>query len=201
MATSPTQKPWVNIAVRLIPLLTALGLVLGFAALCDHVPNAPQTVSPADFVNAHTNDANSVVASVQTVNTAMPRCDARIAGAPLQQQLSDANRAPLQQQLSDANASFEEVRGKLRLSAPNSNPPTGHERAYDEMKTAVERLSSAVSTAKSFVDSQKPSELENFTSEWNDARAQWNHAVTEIWMAAGQAGQPPLVDTAAVGCR
>ena len=189
MATSPTQKPWVNIAVRLIPLLTALGLVLGFAALCDHAPNAPQTVSPADFVNAHTNDANSVVASVQTVNTAMPRCDARIAGAPLQQQLSDAN------------ASFEEVRGKLRLSAPNSNPPTGHERAYDEMKTAVERLSSAVSTAKSFVDSQKPSELENFTSEWNDARAQWNHAVTEIWMAAGQAGQPPLVDTAAVGCR
>ena len=43
MATSPAQKPWVNIAIRMIPLLTALGLVLGFAALCDHVLNPPET--------------------------------------------------------------------------------------------------------------------------------------------------------------
>jgi hypothetical protein len=52
LAASPTEKPLVNIAIRLIPLLTALGLVLGFAGLRDHVLKAPKTVSPADFMNA-----------------------------------------------------------------------------------------------------------------------------------------------------
>jgi hypothetical protein len=37
LATSPTEKPRVNIAIGLIPLLAALGLVPGFATLCDHV--------------------------------------------------------------------------------------------------------------------------------------------------------------------
>ena len=53
MATSPTEKSLVNIAIRLILLLTTLG----FAGLCDHVLKAPETVSTADFMNAYANDA------------------------------------------------------------------------------------------------------------------------------------------------
>jgi hypothetical protein len=196
LATSPTEKPWVDIAIRLIPLLTALGLVFGFATLWHHVPTLNQvthpflseTVSPADFVNQHANDAHSVVASVQAVEKAMlASCDAGI-----------ADRASFQQTLSEAKDKFDAV--DKSLVASTSNPPAGLESAYNEMEKAVVQLSNAVSTASSFVDSQKPSDLKNYSKQWQQGRRQWNEAVTNIWNAAGQ---PPLTvdETAAPGCR
>ena len=182
MATSPTQKPWVNIAIRLIPLLTALGLVLGFAALCDHVVNAPA----ADFVNAHSDNANKVVSSVQAVEKGMlASCDAGI-----------ADRASFQQTLSDEQDKF----GAVDKSLVSSHPPTGLESAYKEMEKAVVQLNDAVSVASSFVDSQKPSDLKNYSKQWQEGRQQWNEAVTNIWKGAGK--RPPTVDeNSAAGCR
>jgi hypothetical protein len=195
LATSPTEKPWVDIAIRLIPLLTALGLVLGFATLCDHVPTlnqlrhpfARETVSPTDFVNAHADDADSVAVSARAVEKAMlASCDAGI-----------ADRASFQQTLSEAKDKFDAVDKSLVASA--SNPPTGQESAYNDMEKAVVQLSNAVSTASSFVDSKKPSDLKNYSTQWQQGRQQWNEAVTNIWKAAGQT--PPIVDkTVAAGC-
>jgi hypothetical protein len=184
LATSPTVKPWVNIAIRLIPLLTALGLFVGFVTFWA-LP--PQTVSPADFVNAHTNDAQSVVAGVQAVEKAMrASCDVGI-----------GDRAAFQQQLSDAKESFDKVGSSLMPSA--SNPPTGLESAYNEMENAAVQLSNAVSAASSFVDSQKPSDLANYSKQWQQGRKQWNEPVAKIWSAARK--PPPTVDQiAAAGC-
>jgi hypothetical protein len=184
MATSQTEKPWVNIAIRLIPLLVALGLVLGFAALWTW---PPQTDSLPDFVQKHASYAECIVAKVKEV------------GGKEKSLASTANidgRASLQQQLSDAKDSFDNACKKMVPSG--SHPPARHESDYDDMEAAVGQVSSAVSTAKSFVDSQKPSELANFTTEWICGRRHWNKAVTNIWNAASKA--PPLVDdtTAAV---
>jgi hypothetical protein len=191
MATSQTEKQWVNIASRLIPLLTALALLLGFAALSHWAltlnPNASKTVSLADFMkkDANDDDTHRVVASVQAVEIAMPAsCREGISGKP-----------SLQHQLTQAKGVFDAVDNSLA----SSNPPKEHETAYNAMETAVEQLSSALSTARSFVDSKKPSELENYSEQWQLGRRQWNTAVMEIWNAANQT--PPTVDeTAFVGC-
>jgi hypothetical protein len=186
LATSPTEKRWVDIASRLIGLLTALGLVFGFAKLCDHVLTT--TVSPADFVNAHLNDdADSVKATVQEVEkTVLASCDADI-----------GHRASLHQTLFDAEGKFSKV--DTSLVSPAANPPTGLESAYFDMETAVVELHDAVSTAHGFIDSQKPSDLANFSTQWTRGREQWNEAVRKIWKAAGQ--RPRTVDeTAAAGC-
>ena len=186
LATSPTEKPWVNIGIRLIPLLTALGLFFGFAALWA-LP--PETVSPRDFVNAHANDAQRVVDSAQAVegeNAILAKCDVDI-----------GDRASFQQHLSDAKDSFDNVGNSLAPSA--SNPPAGYESAYSDMEKAVVQLSNAVSAASSFVDAQKPSDLANYSKQWQQGRNQWNEAVTNIWKAAGK--PPPTVDeTPAAGC-
>jgi hypothetical protein len=191
LATSPTEKPLVDIAIRLFGLFTALLLVYGFATLCDHVLTrgqaghriAQDTVSAADFVKAHHNDADSVVDTVRAVQerkTMVASCDSDI-----------ATRASFQQTLSDAKDEFDAVNNKLVSSAATmraestANPPT-LESAYIEMETAVAQLSDAVSTASSFVDSQKPSDLANYRTQWTQGSQHWNKAVTKIWDEAGQ---------------
>ena len=115
LATSQTEKPWVNIAIRLIPLLAALGLVFGFAALWVW---PPQTDSPADFVQKHASYAQCVVANVKEVGgkeKILASHDMDIDG-----------RESLQQKLSEAKNSFDKVCNSLVPSA--SKPPAGRNR-------------------------------------------------------------------------
>jgi hypothetical protein len=155
--------------------------VLGVLALAVTVVGcSDQTMSAADYVKAHTKDANSVVVSVQEIQQAT----GIYADAP-----DPAAAVTLQGIMSDAKDSFEKV--KQSMLAPDTRP-SGLEEARDKMYEAVDQLSTAIDSDKVFVDDQKSSELTDFGQHWKRGRAEWNEAVAKIWNAAGET--PPTVD-------
>jgi hypothetical protein len=162
-------------------LLVILALFGGCAAIFFHgTYKDSKGISPQDYVNAHAKDAHTVVVSVQEVQ----------AGAAI---LADSTPDPgteasFQQLLSDAKNSFESV----KTSLATTTKPTGLDSAELEMFGAVDDLSLAVSSARSYVDSGKPSDLADYGTHRKQGRASWNEAVTKIWNAAGQT--PPMVD-------
>lgn len=91
LATSPSDKPWVDIASRLIGLVTALIAVCCLALLGNHA--LTKTNSPADFVCTHEDEAQRVADGVEAVE--------RIKATLLQKDQDVAAKASFQQTLSD----------------------------------------------------------------------------------------------------
>jgi hypothetical protein len=192
LATSRSDKPWVDIASRLIGLVTALVLVYFFALIGNHA--LTKTISPAEFVRTHEDEAQRVADGVEAVE--------RIKATLLQKDKDVAAKTSVQSTLSDQKDSFGAVRDSLVSSA--SNPPAGYESDYAEMVTTVGQLSDAVTTFGSFIDAKTPSDLatlrKQWTTQWECGRDQWDKAVKDIWNAAHR--PPPTVhDTSAAECR
>ncbi len=153
-----------GMAVAILGSITSVGSVAGCST----------SVSPADYVTAHAQDAHSVVVSVQSVQAATGIYD--VAAADI------AAAAALQQILSDAKGTFEHA----KTTFASAKKPSGVGDAGDEMFGAVDELSTAISADKAFVDNQRPSDLADFGTHSKQGRVWWNEAVTKIWSAASQ---------------
>jgi hypothetical protein len=124
-----------------------------------------QTVSPADFVTAHAQDAHSVVAAVQEVATAVQNLPA-LAGP--------GDWATLDVVLNDTQSTFDKVNRVLLEAAK----PKGVESSETEMWSSTDELSNAMKSVRAYVDDQKPSQLADYKKHWDQGRAWWNQAVT-----------------------
>jgi hypothetical protein len=146
-------------------------------------------VSPNDFVIAHAQDAHSVVVSVQEVQAGV----GIMTNAIMADDSGGGDTSALASfdgVLSDAQSSFDKV-NQVLLEAPK---PKGVESSETEMWSATDELSSALKSARAFVDDQKPSEMADFKTHWDQGRAWWNQAVTKIWQAASATA--PTMDNA-----
>jgi hypothetical protein len=119
------------------------------------------TVSPTDFVTAHAADAHSVVVAVREVQ-----------GAPEILQNDSGGSDPstfesFDEILSDAQSTFDKVNKVL----PDAPKLKGVESGETEMWSATDELSSAMKSARAFVDDQKPSELADRHKHWDTGRA------------------------------
>jgi hypothetical protein len=141
---------------------------------------SPDTVSPADFVTAHAQDARSVVAAVQKVDTGIQT--AKDAGS------NDDAMAKLDAVLDDTQSTFDKVSKVLKTAAK----PKGVESSGTDMSSATDQLSTSMDTLRAYIDDKKPSELASHKKQWDTGRALWNQAVTTIWSAANASPLPTI---------
>jgi hypothetical protein len=142
-----------------------------------------QTVSPADFVTAHAQDAQSVIAAVRSVDTGIHTVkDAVGAGG------DGYAMVKLDGVLNDAQSTFDRV-NKVLLTAAK---PKGVESSGTEMCSATDKLSASMKTLRAYIDDKKPSELADHKKQWDTGRAWWNQAVTAIWSAASTSPLPTM---------
>jgi hypothetical protein len=142
-----------------------------------------QTVSPGDFVTAHAQDAQSVIAAVRSVDTGIHTVkDAAGAGG------DGYAMVKLDGVLNDAQSTFDRV-NKVLLTAAK---PKGVESSETEMWSATDKLSASMKTLRAYIDDKKPSELADHKTQWDTGRAWWNQAVTAIWSAASASPLPTM---------
>lgn len=142
-----------------------------------------QTVSPADFVTAHAQAAQSVIAAVRAVDTGIHTVkDAAGAGG------DGYAVVQLDAVLNDAQSTFDRV-NKVLLTAAK---PKGVESSEAEMWSATDKLSASMKMLRAYVDEKKPSELADHKTQWDTGRAWWNQAVTAIWSAASASPLPTM---------
>jgi hypothetical protein len=142
-------------------------------------PPTPTVSAESKYVTSHAHDAHVVVVSYQGVQAGIQI---------LSQGVDDpVALASFQQLLSQAKGSFDSARHTFL----SSDAPGGLGDANTEAWASIGEFSDAVSSARAYVDSQKPSDLADFGTHWNQGRAWWNEAVTKLWGAANQ--PPPTV--------
>jgi len=138
-------------------------------------PPPPTTTRPStEYVDKEAHDAHVVVVSYQEVQ----------AGVQILQQgsVDAAALASFQQLLSDAKGGFDEAEHSFILASG----PKGTGDADQEAAAAIREFSDAMSSARSYVDSQKPSDLADYGTHWNQGKAWWNESVSKMWGAVGQ---------------
>jgi len=139
---------------------------------------APTTASSAppssEYVDKEAHDAHIVVVSYQEVQ----------AGVQILQRGSadPATLASFQQVLSDAKDGFDQAENSFVLASG----PKGTGSADQEAAAAIREFSDAMTAARAYVDSQKPSDLANYGKHWNQGRAWWNESVSKMWGAVNQ---------------
>ena len=138
------------LSVRTFAAIPIIAVALAGCSGSDH------TVSPADFVTAHAQDAQSVVGAVQSVDTGI-----QTAGG------DDYALAKLDAVLNDAQSTFDRVNKVLLTSAK----PKGVESSETEMWSATAKLSDSMKTLRAHIDDKKPSELADHKKQWDTGGA------------------------------
>jgi hypothetical protein len=141
--------------------VTAIAVVLPPLPVSSPHAQPATPLSPVEFVSAHTQDAHSVIVAAQEVQ----------AGAGIMANDSDGSDpsalASFDGILSDAQSTFDKL-NKVLLDAPK---PKGVESSETEMCSATDELSSAMKSARAYVDDQKPSELSGYKPRRDTGRA------------------------------
>jgi hypothetical protein len=133
-------------------------------------PSPPST----EYVDKEAHDAHVVVVSYQAVQ----------AGVQILQQGNPdaAALASFQDLLSSSKDGFDQA----EHSFISASGPKGTGDADQEASAAIREFSDAMSSARSYVDSQKPSDLASYGKHWNQGKAWWNESVSKMWGAVGQ---------------
>ncbi len=93
-----------------------------------------------------------------------------------------ATLASFQQLLSSAKDGFDQAEHSFILA----NGPKGTGDADQEAAAAIREFSDAMSSARSYVDSQKPSDLADYGKHWNQGKVWWNESVSKMWGAVNR---------------
>jgi hypothetical protein len=138
-------------------------------------PPPPTTTRPStEYIDKEAHDAHVVVVSYQAVQAGVQI---------LQQGAADpATLASFQQLLSQSKDGFDEAEHSFILASG----PKGTGDADREAAAAIREFSDAMSSARSYVDSQKPSDLADYGTHWKRGKAWWNESVSKMWGAVGQ---------------
>lgn len=156
----------VAIALTTVALLHLAGVLTSCAR------NA--SVPPAEFVSAYAQQAQSVVAAVQKVES-----NAEI----MTSKSSDTSAwASFDAILRDAQSTF----GTVNAALLHALTPKGVESSGTEMWSATDELNTAVQAALRYVDGRQPAQLRDYQKHWETGRSWWNQAVSPIWRAAGE---------------
>jgi len=168
-STTTTTAPTTTVVVAPPPVVTST------VQPTTTVPPPPTTTRPStEYVDKEAHDAHVVVVSYQAVQAGVQI---------LQQGAADpATLASFQQLLSQSKGGFDEAEHSFILASG----PKGTGDADQEAAAAIREFSDAMSSARSYVDSQKPSDLADYSTHWKRGKAWWNESVSKMWGAVGQ---------------
>jgi len=183
-APKKRRKKWpfilggIILLIIVISIASSSGGSKSTTAAATSTAPAPTTASSAppssEYVDRQAHDAHGVVVSYQEVQGGLQI---------LQQSSTDpATLASFQQLLSSAKDGFDQAENSFVLA----NGPKGTGSADKEAAAAIREFSDAMSSARSYVDSRKPSDLADFGQHWNQGKAWWNESVSKMWGAVNQ---------------
>ncbi len=167
--------------MRILIVIAGVLLIAGCGGGTAETAGAPTTTlanpsAAAGYVAKQAHDAHVVVVSFQEVQAGV-QVLSQGGGDP-------STAASFQQLLSQAKDGFDGA--ELSFASFGLAVPSGLDDANTEASAAIREFSAAMSSARGYVDSQKPSDLADYTTHWQQGRKWWNEAVGKLWGAAHQ---------------
>lgn len=148
-------------------------------------PTIPSTSTPAKHVQTPQESAAAFIDKHQrAIHDVIVEIQAMAGGAQFLDG-SAGTSAEFDSLCDDAANTFTGARSEFG-SASDPKGLGGDAGVSEEMSAASDELIEACKSARSFLDSQKPSDLQNFTQHWQNGTSWWKEALTKLYSQAGQ---------------